>query len=346
MEKILALYGQDSAYMSRLNAFLRSRSGIPFQVYSFQDPEKLRQFSKRKDIDILLSSGEESTGKLNGVNAKDWLFLSESELLPEEKRKSAIYKYQSGDSILRELMGHYGDSSDYLSGGLGRNCELYMVFSPIGRCGKTSFALSLACTLGKTREALYITLEESSWLTELMNRGYRGTLTEALYYFKEGTLDAMKLRSLCYESEGLRYIPPVRNPEDVAAIEKKDMAAFLEALKTRSGYDAIIVDTDSVISRFGGLFPAFKKIFIPVREDQAGRKKIASFEAFLRNADYQDVDKRFVKLSPPVPNEKRGALPSLDMLSSPPFSDFADAVIRNYISVQAETGANLKQDKN
>ena len=47
----------------------------------------------------------------------------------------------------------------------GRRSRMIGVYSPIGRCGKSSFAFTLGQVLAREEKVLYITLEEFSGLS-------------------------------------------------------------------------------------------------------------------------------------------------------------------------------------
>ncbi len=327
MEKILALYDTDPHYSERLGRFLENQSDLPFHVYRFQDPEMLREFSGRKEIDVLLSDEHCTREALSLISAREVLYLSENSP-PEGRENAAIYKYQSGEGILRELMKHYDAGPAPASAGLAR---LYMVFSPLGRIGKSCFALTLARLLAEDRPVLYLSLEESTAFAQERNIRHSGTLSEALYYYKQGALDGNRLKSFIYDAEGLSYIPPVRNPEDISALSPKELSGFLEQLLRLSSFSAVILDTDTFISRAAELFPLAERVLIPIREDRAARHKLSLFQDFLTNARLLREPERYIRLLLPEDNAVSDSAALLTRGLSGPLQDYARAVLQNYI---------------
>ena len=55
---------------------------------------------------------------------------------------------------------------------LKKTTEIIGIFSPLGRCLKTSFALTLGQILAKERAVLYLNMEEYSGFEELMGKGF------------------------------------------------------------------------------------------------------------------------------------------------------------------------------
>lgn len=326
MEKILALYDNDRHYSERLGRFLESRSELPFRVCRFQDPEKLRQFSDRHGIDVLLSDEHCAREARDLCSPRELICLREND--GEDPEDGSIYKFQSGEGILRELLKHYAATPVPEHRGHAR---LYLIFSPLGRIGKSCFALTLARLLSRECATLYLSLEENAAFAEGQKLRHSGTLSEALYYHKQNMLDPARLQSLLYDAEGLSYIPPVRNPEDLSALSPPELSAFVDSLLRSSPFQAIVVDTDPLISRAAALFPLAEKILIPVREDSASRQKLSRFEDFLTHARLLKEPERMVRLLLPQDDGISDTAALLTRSRPGVLTDYAQAVLQNYL---------------
>ncbi len=326
MEKILALYDNDQHYSERLGRFLESRSELPFRVCRFQDPEKLRQFSDRHGIDVLLSDEHCAREARDFCSPREVICLRENGGTDPED--GSIYKFQSGEGILRELLKHYAATPVPERQGRAR---LYLIFSPLGRIGKSCFALTLARLLARECPTLYLSLEENAAFAANQTLRHSGTLSEALYYHKQNMLDTARLQSLLYDAEGLSYIPPVRNPEDLSALSQGELSSFVDILRSSTAFNALVVDTDSLISRAAPLFPLAEKILIPVREDSASRQKLARFEEFLSHARLLKEPERMIRLLLPQDDGISDAAALLTSLRPGALTDYARAVLQNYI---------------
>ena len=69
---------------------------------------------------------------------------------------------------------------------LKKTTEILGVFSPLGRCLKTSFALTLGQILAKDKAVLYLNMEEYSGFEELLGKGFAHNLSDLLYYVQTG----------------------------------------------------------------------------------------------------------------------------------------------------------------
>lgn len=327
MEKILALYDKDESYAARFARYVQGRKQFPFSLYTFTELDSLQRFAGRREIDVLLTA-EAGDGESLMVGARDVVHLAENSLAEADAGKH-IYKYQSGDAILRELMSFYGNAGS-AQVQHGREAEAIMVFSPLGRCGKTCLALGLAKMLSREKRTLYVSFEEVSWLLELTGQVQRNSLTEALYYFKEDALDAMKLKTLVYADGDLDYIAPVRNPADLSALSAEELGRFLSDLKKLGGYDVLVVDTDAACGRCAELFRRCKRILIPSGTDAVSEQKLGQFRAFIdRNGD-GNIKHRFRSIQAPMytPDFSKAGL---RQFTQGAFASFLSEVIRNHI---------------
>ena len=55
MEKILAIYDEDSLYCKRLSLYLRQNTKLPFQIYPLSKAENFAEFCKKKKNRFLLN---------------------------------------------------------------------------------------------------------------------------------------------------------------------------------------------------------------------------------------------------------------------------------------------------
>lgn len=360
MNHILAFFDEDQTYSDRFKKFASTRPNCPFTVYSFHEYKDLKNFSQNHPIELLVGSDTKHTSvsgnyeslysgpsdkmlaeadSLYTIPAKSIIRLSESPLNVDNgvtknlsgNGKHEIYKYQSGENILREIMTVYGRHDVLNENRNDELSELFLVYSPIGRSGKTTFAKSLTKSLQKDLRPLYITLEEvSDSDAESDDNTCPGTLSEALYFYNEGNLTKERIHDLIHHSEGIDHILPVRTPEDLTALSPKELKDFIEHIRTVSDMDAIILDTDSILSRIEILFPYATRIFMPVTDDPRSCKKLSLLESYLNKTQNPETIDNIIKLIVPDPHHfnisEKNSSGSYD-----PISGYVQAVIENYI---------------
>lgn len=162
--------------------YLNQKKNIPFEIQVFTAVENLIAYGKKTRIELLLISGRAMCREVRELDIGKIIILSEGVHSPELDTYPSVYKYQSSSDVIREVMECYGAEKKTVPGQytvLKKTTEMLGVFSPLGRCLKTSFALTLGQILAKERAVLYLNLEEYSGFEELMGRGFAHNLSES-----------------------------------------------------------------------------------------------------------------------------------------------------------------------
>ena len=123
------------------------------------------------------------------------ILLSEGSLPKELGRYPAVYKYQSVDNILREIMYYYSDQNgeeEYYAG-IHRENRVIGVYAPSDGIRKNKFALTLGQILAEERSVLYLNLEECSGLSEILG-GNHWNLSDLIYYLRHNVSDLFKMQ--------------------------------------------------------------------------------------------------------------------------------------------------------
>ena len=164
------------------------------------------------------------------------------------------------------------------------------VFSPIGRVGKTGLALALGKEIARQRRGLYLNMEEYSGFEVLYPLNTAWTLSELMYFLKQGKpAFACKLESIVRQIGGLDYIPPVRSPVELRDIRKEDWELLLETLGRESRYEFVILDFGSSVEGLFELLESCDGIYMPVSRDEAAQAKVRQYEDTLKLLDLEHV---------------------------------------------------------
>lgn len=299
MMRILAVYGIDSSYGERFADYVNQKEKIPFTAMAFSNLEKLLQYSKEHAVEILLVD-EEAREQVREVKAKQVMVLCQGELVEQKEELPAIYKYQSGDCVMREVMARY--CSQPVEPGLallGTRAVVMGIYSPVNRCFKSSLALTIGQVVAKREAVLYLNLEEYSGFTRLINSEYKADLSDVLYLYRQGGYNWMKLKSMISNWGNMDYIPPVRYAEDLNQVAPEDMAQLIDRIARESGYDRLVVDVGQMGRGALPILSMCDVVYMPVREDYISTAKIEEFEEYLEEADDAGVRDRIQKLRLP-----------------------------------------------
>ncbi len=300
MKRILAVYDIDPFYAQRFAEVANQRENIPFTVMAFTSVERLKSYAREHQIELLLISSQVSQEEIRQLGISRVVFLTEGEGAGAEYEYPSVYKYQSSAGIIREVMACYSEKTKeaYYTES-GSSARIIGVYSPVGRCLKTSFALTMGQLMASDRRVLYLTLEDYSGMAVMTGEEYKSDLSDVLYYFGQGNFNLLRLSGIVHSIGNMDYIPPVRYPEDLAQISSSEMADMIRRLAAESGYEIMIIDVGNYGHQAAPLLSVCQIIYMPVKEDGISAAKIQEFENYLGRVGKREVMEKVRKLKLP-----------------------------------------------
>lgn len=281
MKQIMAVYDMDPFYADRFAEFANQKGKIPFTAVAFTSMARLRTFAEQQPVEILLVGDEVEESEFESVNARQVVRLSETGSTPESPTPS-VYKYQASDNVLREVMTCYQVQAEPLPfPAAGIRSSIIGVYSPVGRCGKTSFCLTLGQVLARREKVLLLSLEEYSAYSRLMGTEYGSSLSDLIYYFRRGEYSRLRLGSVVYSFNGLDYVPPVAFPEDLEEVNGEELAQLAARIAGDSGYHTILLDLGHFANGVEALLDLCGVIYVPVKEDGISAAKLDEWKNYL-----------------------------------------------------------------
>lgn len=295
----MAVYDLDLFYARRFADVMNQKENIPFAVMAFTSLERLRQYAGGHSIEILLVSSQVNRDEICDLGIGQVITLTEGEKKEGDKDYPSVYKYQSSSDIIREVMACYsaGDEPDGTEH--RRTASVIGVYSPVGRCLKTSFALTLGQLMAADRRVLYVTLEDYSGLASMTGEEYKSDFSDILYYFSQGNLNFMRLSGIVHSIGNMDYIPPARYPEDLAHIPAEQMAELIRKLAADCGYEIIILDVGNYGHQAAPILSVCQIVYMPVKEDGISSAKIREFEAYAERTGNSGMLDKVKKLKLP-----------------------------------------------
>ena len=168
MVKILAVYDADPAFGERLADYVNQKEKIPFTAMAFSSLDRLREYGKEHPIEILLVD-ECSRALVGDVKAEQVMVLCDGELVDGLDAFASIYKYQSGDCIMREVLASYCSRPvEPALALLGSRALVMGIYFPVNRCFTSSLALTIGQVVANREAVLYLNLEEYSGFTSMI----------------------------------------------------------------------------------------------------------------------------------------------------------------------------------
>lgn len=299
---ILAICDLEALYACNFMQYMSCKKAVPFEVQAFTSTEKLIETAQKERIEVLLISDRAVDDRIRELPVGQIIILSEGVHDPKLDQYPSIYKYQSSDAVIREVMACYGEtvSEPMAVTALKKPVEILGVYSPLGRVLKTSFALTLGQVLAKNRAVLYLNLEEYSGFEQLFQRNFDSNLSDLLYYLKQRQKNLTHRIGQIVESvNNLDYIPPAVSPMDIRSAEYRDWDFLLDELELYSSYEVVILDLGDGVDELFRILDRCNRIYMPVLSDSLSQAKIQQFENLLRLWDAVPVLEKIQKVKPP-----------------------------------------------
>lgn len=107
-KNIFAVCDTEIEYAYNFMEYLMQKKNIPFEIQAFTSPEVLMDFARNNEIEILLISDKAMKEEIRNLPVRQIIILSEGVHSPGLDQYPTVYKYQSSDKVIREVMACYG----------------------------------------------------------------------------------------------------------------------------------------------------------------------------------------------------------------------------------------------
>lgn len=300
MKKILAVYDADDEYGRRLSEYLNRKESVPFTMAFFTKEEALLEYGREHPIDMLLISENAVNENIAALNIKRIVYLTEIQGKVSRPENRFVYKFQSSDHVIRELISCYEAVDMDVAKTIASLKPVTMVgiYSPISRCLKTSFALTLGQVLSRNQLVLYLNFEDFSGLEALFCRVFSSDLSDAVFYYTQGQLKN-QIEGLTESWHNMDYLPPVRYPEDLYDADTDTVVGMIKEIASACHYDVLLLDFGCSIRFASRLLPECGKIYMPILDDPVSAGKLESFESWMKMKNQTDLLARITKLKLP-----------------------------------------------
>lgn len=303
MKKIMAVYDEDPFYAERLSDYVNRKEKGIFKAQAFTSKQRLEEFARGNDIDVLLTGVPVNTEEISELRGAQKIYLTEEPIGSGGRKETEIYKYQSGDDIIREVMAAYCELPGVKSvfpGLAEKEKRIIGVYSPVGRCGKTSLSLAMGQVLAKDEKVLFITLDTFTGFSQLLDEQWKRDLSDLLYYYKQGRFHALRLNSIIYYLGDMAWIPPLRYPDDYSQVSAEEIADFLLQILNGSSYETIILDIGDYDRQVLPILNACQVVYVPVKEDLVSQAKLKEFEHYVDEFGSHGLKSKFHKIHVPL----------------------------------------------
>lgn len=293
MNHILAVCDSETEYAYGLVDYLNTRKGFPFEVQVFTSTENLYEFACKHPLSVALVAGKDYEKSRQKLPVDHLILLGESRENIEEGMKT-IWKYQSCENLARELLAWIaGEGILGRPVATGRQMKLIGIYSPVGKCLKTSFSFVLGQLLSKKSKVLYLNLEAYSGLGRLLRRDFSTDMSELLYYL-QNTPDkfAYRLGGMVERVGGLDILPPFSSYLDFISVSREEWIQLLKEIERGSDYEYVLLDLSDGVQGLYDVLRLCNLIYTLGREDGVALAKIEQYKEVLVKSSYEDIWKK------------------------------------------------------
>jgi len=336
MRRILAIIDTDEGYAESLAAYLNKSDIGGLKTISWTSADEYEAHKKSYSISIILAD-EKSAAELKEDIGNSLLIILTDGDVPDTNIRTgySINKYRSADTIVRKILAVYssGESRGMLGYG-GTGTHAAVIYSPVGRCGKTTFALAYAMKKAEKGKTLFISLDEYQGIFESIAAAAESDLSDVIYQYRQGDLTWSRLRQSIYSFGSVDYIPPVRYAEDLLQLDPETAASIIGQIARSGGYDYIVIDAGLTGRRCPGLLDICDSIYLPTVPGDTAEAKTEEFMEVLRRTGREDTAGRIMKINLPVTRYHMQEAIRPETYSRGRMSEYVETILRT-----AETDA-------
>lgn len=334
--KVLGIFDVDIEYAVAFSGYISGRKGVPFEIRTFTTKEALLQYCRNNRMEILLISMDAMEEEFEVLPVTQIILLSDGERSSTFLEYPSIYKYQSGDGILREVMACYAVSHNGMDLAVPSDTEtrLIGVYSPVKGSQKTAFALALANVLGEGSATLYVNLEMFSGFSKWMEQNEKRDVGDLMYFYLQNPMRlAAQLQATVLSIHNIDYIPPFHFGGSIFDVDTKQWIGLLLGILKTGLYENVVVDIGDNLGEIQELLAVCHQVFAPIDDSVLSQCKKKEFEEFLFRTEYGDILERIRYVELPR-EELNGQEDSLETL----FRGFYNQHAREVVAREDEDG--------
>lgn len=295
----LVICDREEGYAEALAVFLMRRKELAFQVQVCGGIAEALAVLQERAIDILLIGGAFPAAERRKLKAGKVFLLTGSGKPETDDGETVVYKYQSGEAILAEIIRKCSEEEDgdnlFIRTVKAGKIKIIGVFSPVHRSGKTGYGIKLGKELAVSENVLYLNMELYGGIGGYFP-GEGHTLADVLYYARQESRNiGMVLTTLVEHMDGLDYLFPARISEDVRSVTAEEWVGLVRQIGEQSIYDVVILDIDEGLKGVYDLLRVCTEIHVPTARDTIAAAKLRQMDEELHLLGYDDVKKKMVK---------------------------------------------------
>lgn len=305
LKEPIVIYDREAGYARGLLLQLE-RMHFPVSECVVLTKKELLVQVLRRPVELLIANAEVQE-LLEGHEIRCTVLLTEGSSVREESRYPTVYKYQSMEHVMNEILTIYseiGGDSITLNYTGGDAKKVIVVYSPSSGLSRSMFAMALAREYARTKETLYLPFE--AFTAEQLADG-RGGMSDLIYYLREQSGQiGLRIQTMAHKEGFLSYLSPVGHYLDVNEATGREFHYLVRELKENSPYEICVLEVGYFNHHVAQLMNLCDQIFLPFPQVAAeaempeGDRRIQAFQRALMTEGLPQVIPKLTKVPIPV----------------------------------------------
>ena len=297
--KNLVICDREKEYAEAFAHYIMKREDLAFQVKTCSNLKQVLKVQEKEAIDYLFISSGYSPAEREKLSAGKVFVLTEEGTASLEENETGVYKYQSGEELLAELIRKCSNGENaentFLKRLRKKQAKIIGIYSPVHRVGKTSYALRLGRKLSEEANVLYLNLETYGGVGGHFQEGGQ-TLSDVLYYARQEKSNlGLMLTTLVGHKGKLDYIAPIQVSEDIKSVSGEDWLNLIKRLMEESIYEILILDMDEGVRDIYQIFRVCSEIHVLTLRNEISESKLRQFEEELSLLGHEDIRCKLIR---------------------------------------------------
>lgn len=295
-QKKFVICDRDKYYLNVIQEYLIQKKLTDFEILTFDSMNELIAYGENEIIDILLLSESLCCDRVKDIEAVQIFILRENgkNILSQYP---VISKYQSVNHILKLVIDEYvkHDTIQEISYNVNGKTSIYAYYSPQKSQGQTLAALTMGQLLSAMgKKVLYLNISAYSGFEKMLNTKYESDITDFMYF--AGNLQQehenklmYKLDGMKYSINGLDYIAPALDFEDLLEISKENWIKGIEILCSASNYDIVIVELSEACRALYEILEMSHCIYTITDSQNSSFTKLTQYRDLLKKREKAEI---------------------------------------------------------
>ncbi len=301
----MVLFDPETEYAVRFMEYISRKSSIPLEVHVFTDFDRVKAYIMGGRTEILLISERAMRDEISGWPVERIIILSEKAVREPGERYPHIYKYQSSNDVVREVMACYGSAAapERVQGEREITkpaLRILSVYSPAASALTSSFALALGQVLARRSPVLYMNFENFSGLSGLFHEDFEENISDILYSMRQGEKDtAASIMAAVRRTGELDYIPPCLSGQELCGIGFEEWEKLFDILGRETGYEYLVLDLGEGLGHLRDFLEASDAIYMPDAGNIPEKVRMDAFESWVDRSGISRIREKIkrVKIS-------------------------------------------------